>query len=150
MRNRVQRLALPLSVTVTAVVVAGCGAGGSDGGATGKSISMGITDKVTAVDPAAGYDVGSWIVFNNVFQSLLSFPKGASKPEPEAAESCKFTDEASKTFDCTLRGGLKFSNGEALTSEDVKFSFERTIKINDENGPAVLLDSIKTIDTPSP
>ncbi|MDX2650624.1 ABC transporter substrate-binding protein, partial [Streptomyces sp. PA03-1a] len=40
--------------------------------------------------------------------------------------------------------------GEALTSQDVKYSFERTIKINDENGPAVLLDAIKTIDTPSP
>ncbi|MDX3357856.1 ABC transporter substrate-binding protein [Streptomyces sp. ME01-24h] len=150
MRNRVQRLALPLSATVTAVVVAGCGTGGADGEATGKSVSMGITDKVTAVDPAAGYDVGSWIVFNNVFQSLLSFPKGATNPEPEAAKSCKFTDPASKTFDCTLRTGLKFSNGEALTSQDVKFSFERTIRINDENGPAVLLDSIKTIDTPSP
>ncbi|MEU1620824.1 ABC transporter substrate-binding protein, partial [Streptomyces sp. NPDC005722] len=101
MRNRVQRLALPLSVTVTAAVVAGCGAGGADGGATGKSLTMGITDKVTAVDPASGYDVGSWIVFSNVFQSLLSFPKGATTPEPEAAESCKFTDEGSKTFDCT-------------------------------------------------
>ncbi|MDX2701968.1 ABC transporter substrate-binding protein [Streptomyces sp. PA03-6a] len=150
MRNRVQRLALPLSATLTAVVVAGCGTGGSDGEASGKSVTMGITDKVTAVDPAAGYDVGSWIVFNNVFQSLLSFPRGATKPEPEAAESCKFTDAESKTFDCTLRQGLKFSNGEALTSQDVKYSFERTIKINDENGPAVLLDAIKTIDTPSP
>ncbi|MET9874593.1 ABC transporter substrate-binding protein, partial [Actinacidiphila glaucinigra] len=69
MRNRVQRLALPLSATVTAVVVAGCGTGGPGGGAGGKSVTMGITDKVTAVDPAAGYDVGSWIVFNNVFQS---------------------------------------------------------------------------------
>ncbi|MDX2854311.1 ABC transporter substrate-binding protein, partial [Streptomyces sp. PA03-3a] len=70
MRNRVQRLALPLSATMTAVVVAGCGTGGSDGEAGGDPLTMGITDKVTAVDPAAGYDVGSWIVFNNVFQSL--------------------------------------------------------------------------------
>ncbi|MEU4095241.1 ABC transporter substrate-binding protein [Streptomyces sp. NPDC026673] len=150
MRNRVQRLAIPLSATVTAVVVAGCGTGGPEGESGGDPLTMGITDKVTAVDPASGYDVGSWIVFNNVFQSLLSFPKGATKPEPEVAESCRFTDPQSRTFDCTLRQGLKFSNGEALTSEDVKFSFERTIKINDENGPAVLLDSIKTIETPTP
>src|SRR5262249_22934580 len=67
----------------------------------------------------------------------------------EAAQSCKFTDADSQTFDCSLRTDLKFSNGEPLTSQDVKFSFERTIKINDENGPAVLLDSIKSIDTPS-
>ncbi|MDX3075126.1 ABC transporter substrate-binding protein [Streptomyces sp. MI02-7b] len=147
MRKRVQLLALPLSAT--AILATGCGSGGGDGGGEGKSVTMGITDKVTAVDPASGYDVGSWIVFNNVFQSLMSFPKGATKPEPEAAENCAFTDTASRTFDCTLRPGLKFSNGDDLTSQDVKYSFERTIKINDENGPAVLLDSIKTIDTPS-
>ncbi|MFF3564259.1 ABC transporter substrate-binding protein [Streptomyces sp. NPDC002574] len=147
MRKRVQILALPLSAT--AILAAGCGSGGGDGGGGGKPVTMGITDKVTAVDPASGYDVGSWIVFNNVFQSLMSFPKGATKPEPEAAENCTFTDSASRTFDCTLRSGLKFSNGDDLTSQDVKYSFERTLKINDENGPAVLLDSIKTIDTPS-
>lgn len=150
MRNRVQHLALPLSATVTAIVVVGCGPGGGEGEGGGDPLTMGITDKVTAVDPAAGYDVGSWIVFSNVFQSLLSFPKGSTKPEPEVAKSCKFTDAGSKTFDCTLREGLTFSNGDALTSRDVKFSLERTIRINDENGPAVLLDSIRTIETPSP
>jgi peptide/nickel transport system substrate-binding protein len=148
-RNRVQRLALPLSVTLTAAVVAGCGSGSSAGNTSGEAITMGITDKVTSVDPAAGYDVGSWIVFNNVFQSLLSFPKGGTTPVPDAAKSCKFTDTSSKTYACTLRSGLKFSNGDSLTSEDVKFSFERTIKINDDNGPAsALLGSIKSVDTP--
>ncbi|MFD3456232.1 ABC transporter substrate-binding protein [Streptomyces sp. NPDC058691] len=149
MRNRVRRLALPLSATVTTILVAGCGTGDGDGGGTGKPLTMGITDKVTSVDPAAGYDVGSWIVFNNVFQSLLSFPKSATEPAPDAAKSCEFTDSNSRTFDCTLNPGLKFSNGDDLTSQDVKYSFERTLKINDENGPAVLLDSIKTIDTPA-
>lgn len=144
-----QRLALPLSATMTAALVVGCGSGTSNNGATGQPVTMGITDKVTSVDPASGYDVGSWIVFNNVFQSLLSFPSGSTKPEPDAAKNCKFLDGASRTYTCTLRDGLEFSNGDALTSEDVKFSFERTLKINDANGPAVLLDSIGSIDTPS-
>jgi peptide/nickel transport system substrate-binding protein len=128
-------------VTLSAVVVAGCGSG-SAGDSSGGAITMGITDKVTSVDPAAGYDVGSWIVFNNVFQSLLSFPKGGTTPEPDAAKTCTFTDDASRTYTCTLRSGLKFSNGDALTSEDVKYSF-------DDAGPAILLDSIKQIDAPS-
>jgi peptide/nickel transport system substrate-binding protein len=135
---------------MTAVVVAGCGSGASTGDSSGESITMGITDKISSVDPAAGYDVGSWIVFNNVFQSLLSFPDGATKPVPDAAKSCQFSGGNSKTYSCTLRSGLKFSNGDNLTSADVKYSFERTIKINDPNGPASsLLGSIKTIDTPS-
>ena len=103
---------------------------------------MGMSDDVLATDPASGYDPGSWLLFNNVFQSLLSFPKGGTDPEPEAAESCGFTDSDSKVYSCTLRDGLKFSNGDALTSEDVKFSFDRTMKINDAHGPAVMLPTI--------
>ncbi|MEU6341926.1 ABC transporter substrate-binding protein [Streptomyces sp. NPDC046977] len=110
---------------------------------------MGITDKFTSVDPAAGYDVASWIVFNNVFQSLLRFPKNSTTPEPDVAKSCKFTDSLSRTFECTVRQGLRFSNGDLLTAKDVAFSFERTLKINDVNGPAVLLESINRIEAPS-
>ena len=41
---------------------------------------MGMSDDVLATDPASGYDPGSWLLFNNVFQSLLSFPKGGIDP----------------------------------------------------------------------
>jgi peptide/nickel transport system substrate-binding protein len=142
--NRLHRLALPLSATLTAALVAGCGSGTAG---RGGSLTMGITDKVTSVDPASGYDVGSWIVFNNVFQSLISFPRGSTKPQPEAAKSCKFLGSGTRTYSCTLRPGLTFSNGDALTSEDVKYSFDRTLRINDPNGPAPLLSSIKNIRT---
>ncbi|MDK1473543.1 ABC transporter substrate-binding protein [Streptomyces sp. 549] len=131
-----------------AVLLSGCGA--SDNGSVGKDarISMGMTDKVFSTDPASGYDPGSWLVFNNVFQSLLSFPKGSTEPQPEAAEQCGFTDRKSRVFRCTLKNGLKFSNGNDLTAKDVKHSFDRTLKINDEDGPAVMLQSIDSVETP--
>lgn len=109
---------------------------------------VGMSDGILATDPAAGYDPGSWLLFSNVFQSLLSFPPGSSTPVPEAAEECHFSD-GSKTYTCTLRDGLKFSNGNSLTSEDVKYSFDRAIGINDPAGPAPLLSTISSITTPS-
>ena len=57
---------------------------------------MGMSDDVLATDPASGYDPGSWLLFNNVFQSLLSFPKGGSTPEPEAAKSCALRRTAAR------------------------------------------------------
>ncbi|MFF8912363.1 ABC transporter substrate-binding protein [Streptomyces sp. NPDC015032] len=108
---------------------------------------VGMSDGILATDPAAGYDPGSWLLFNNVFQSLLSFPPGSSIPVPEAAEECSFSDGGT-TYTCTLRGGLKFSNGNSLTSADVKYSFDRAIKINDPAGPAPLLSTISSIRTP--
>ncbi|MGW2846809.1 ABC transporter substrate-binding protein [Streptomyces sp. NPDC001108] len=108
---------------------------------------VGMSDDILSTDPAAGYDPGSWLLFNNVFQSLLSFPPGASTPVPEAADECGFSD-GSKTYTCTLRDGLKFSNGHSLTSTDVKYSFDRAIKINHPAGPAPLLSTIASISTP--
>ena len=64
---------------------------------------MGMSDKVLATDPASGYDPGSWLLFNNVFQSLLSFPNGGTEPEPDAARSCAFTRAQTKVYQCTLR-----------------------------------------------
>ncbi|MFV0130720.1 ABC transporter substrate-binding protein [Streptomyces sp. HMX112] len=141
-------LTAPLAAGLAAALLSGCGTEEGGSGDSGGSVLVGMSDKVLATDPAAGYDPGSWLLFNNVFQSLLSFPKGASTPQPEAAEKCGFDQGGSKVYRCTLREGLKFSNGNDLTSEDVKFSFERALKINDAAGPAPLLTSINKIETP--
>lgn len=148
MIRRNQWLAAPLGAATAAALLSGCGSTDGSNAGSGKGVVMGISDKVRSVDPAAGYDPGSWLLFNNVFQSLLSFPKGGTTPEPDAAQACGFEGSDSKLYKCTLRSGLKFSNGHALTAKDVKYSFERTLKINDDNGPAVLLSSIGGIDAP--
>jgi peptide/nickel transport system substrate-binding protein len=129
-------------------MLAGCGSDDAATAGTGQPVVMGMTDEVLATDPASGYDPASWLLFNNVFQSLLSFPRGGTAPEPEAAERCGFDDSDSKVFKCELRDGLKFTNGNTLTSKDVAFSFRRTLEIDDENGPAVMLTTIKDIETP--
>nr|WP_318153630.1 ABC transporter substrate-binding protein [Streptomyces chumphonensis] len=147
-RNRATWVALPASAALTAALLSGCGVGEGDSAGQGQQIVMGMTDDVLATDPASGYDPGSWLVFNNVFQSLLSFPKGGTQPQPEAAEKCEFQDGESKVFSCTLQDGLTFSNGNDLTSKDVKHSFDRTLRIDDADGPAVMLQSIDRIETP--
>ncbi|MFD5626836.1 ABC transporter substrate-binding protein [Streptomyces sp. NPDC127072] len=139
-----------LSVTTGLAIglLSGCGTQQGGTGSTGSSIVMGMSDDVLATDPASGYDPGSWLLFNNVFQSLLSFPKGGTEPQPEAAEECSFTGAGTTVYSCTLRSGLKFSNGDALTSEDVKFSFDRILKINDAAGPAIMFPMLDKVETP--
>ncbi|WP_175411588.1 ABC transporter substrate-binding protein [Streptomyces sp. TRM64462] len=141
-------LTAPLAAGLAAATLSGCGTDKDAGTGGAGTVVVGISDKVMATDPAAGYDPGSWLLFNNVFQSLLSFPKGATTPQPEAADKCEFDKGASTVYTCTLRDGLKFSNGNPLTSEDVKFSFERALKIDDPDGPGPLLSTIDTIETP--
>lgn len=146
MRN--QWLVMPLGAGLAAALLTGCGSDESDSADNGNAVVMGMSDDIQATDPASGYDPGSWLLFNNVFQSLLSFPKGGTEPQPEAAKECHFSDSATKVYTCTLRSGLKFSNGHALTSKDVKFSFDRMMRINDEAGPAIMFPMLDKVETP--
>ncbi|MFF7451316.1 MULTISPECIES: ABC transporter substrate-binding protein [unclassified Streptomyces] len=148
MNMRNQWPVLPLVAGLASGLLTGCGTENGDSGGTGSNVVMGMSDDVLATDPASGYDPGSWLLFNNVFQSLLSFPKGGTEPEPEAAESCKFSDTETKVYTCTLKDDLRFSNGDSLTSEDVKFSFDRMLKINDDAGPAIMFPMLDKVETP--
>ncbi|MER6733343.1 ABC transporter substrate-binding protein [Streptomyces puniciscabiei] len=148
MNMRNQWPVLPIVAGLASGLLTGCGSGSGDSGGTGSSVVMGMSDDVLATDPASGYDPGSWLLFDNVFQSLLSFPKGQTEPQPELARQCTFTDSRATVYQCTLKDGLKFSNGDPLTSKDVKFSFDRMLKINDPAGPAVMFPMLGSIDTP--
>ncbi|WP_338699731.1 ABC transporter substrate-binding protein [Streptomyces sp. Q6] len=114
--------------------------------AEGKTVTVGTTDAVTSLDPAGAYDAGSWALFSNVFQTLLTFDPGGTKPVPDAAESCRFTGGGLRTYRCTLRADLRFPSGRRMTGTDVKFSFDRVRKIDAKVGPASLFDTLGSID----
>ncbi|MDL2077475.1 ABC transporter substrate-binding protein [Streptomyces sp. GXMU-J15] len=139
---------LPIMAGLASGLLTGCGSESGDPASDGSAVVVGMSDDVLATDPASGYDPGSWLLFNNVFQSLMAFPKGGTDPEPDAAESCAFSDTQAKVYKCTLKDGLKFSNGDSLTSEDVKFSFDRMLKIDDADGPAVMFPMLDKVETP--
>jgi peptide/nickel transport system substrate-binding protein len=127
------------------VGIAGCGGGGSGGGGT---VIRGTTDQPVGIDPAGVYDLPSWDILVNVYQTLLTIPPGGNKPVPDAAQSCDFTNPT--TYKCTMKDGLKFSDGSPLTSADVKFSFDRNVAIADPEGASSLLANMKSIEAPDP
>jgi len=129
-----------------ALVLTGCAAGNNDdgGGASGGSVIVGTTDKVTFLDPAGSYDNGSFAVMNQVYPFLLNSVQGTSDVTPDIAESADFTSPTEYTV--VLKEGLKFANGNDLTSSDVKFSFDRQLAIADVNGPSSLLGNLASIE----
>ncbi|SMQ67945.1 ABC transporter substrate-binding protein [Agreia sp. VKM Ac-1783] len=145
--TRTTRLVASLAGTAAvALVLAGCAGGSNGGSAGGKAITIGTTDKVTVLDPAGSYDNGSFAVMNQVFPFLMNTPYGSPDVKPDIAESADFTGPTEYTV--KLKSGLKFANGNDLTSSDVKFSFDRQLKINDENGPASLLYNLDSVAAP--
>jgi peptide/nickel transport system substrate-binding protein len=118
--------------------------GGStpSGSAASGPITVGTTDKVTFLDPAGSYDNGSFLVMNQIYPFLLNSKPGSAEPQPDIAESASFTSPTEYTV--KLKSGLKWANGDTLDSADVKFSFDRQVKINDPNGPASLLGNLES------
>lgn len=132
---------LGLALSALAACGGDDGGGGDEGGSAGDAPwILGTTDKVTSLDPAGAYDLGSWTLMYNTYQTLLTIPAGENEPQGDAAESCEYSDP--QTFKCTLQEGLTFANGNELTSSDVKFSLERNINIADPNGASGLLGSL--------
>src|SRR5947209_7001716 len=151
MRQARKPAGIALVSAAALLALAACGGGSSGGGSTGggnsgqsnKTIVWGSTDKPVTFDPAGAYDLPSWNVVYNVYQNLLRVDPSTEKNVPDAAQSCDASTDF-KTWTCKLKPGLKFSNGDPLTAKDVKFSFDRIIKINDPSGPSSLLAKVKT------
>jgi peptide/nickel transport system substrate-binding protein len=121
----------------------GGGGGTSTSGAGGGTITYGTTDKVVTLDPAGSYDAGSFMVMNQIYPFLLNAKPGTADATPDIAESAEFSSPTEYTV--KLKSGLKFANGHALTSSDVKFSIDRVVKIADDNGPASLLGNLESV-----
>jgi ABC-type dipeptide transport system, periplasmic component len=137
------------ALAASALLLAGC-SGANNAGKTGSggTITIGTTDKITSIDPAGSYDNGSFAVMNQVYPFLMNSPYGSPEVQPDIATSASFTSPTQYTV--KLKSGLKFANGHKLTSSDVKFTFDRMLKINDPNGPASLLANLQSTAAPDP
>ncbi|WP_037571036.1 ABC transporter substrate-binding protein [Phaeacidiphilus oryzae] len=146
-----RRLAALGCAALLAPTLAACGSVQGGAAATGNGITMGSVRAFESLDPADAYDNGSWTVFYNIYQTLMTFQPGATTPTPDAATSCEFTDSGLTTYSCTLRSGLRFSNGDALDAAAVKYSFDRMLRLNPVNGsgfgPGPLVWNIASVAT---
>jgi peptide/nickel transport system substrate-binding protein len=136
---------------IVLVVVATIGAGtvrsafaGSDRIAAGTLID-GTTDTVVNIDPANEYDFGSFTLDLPLFEGLYGYPHGA-KLEPVLATGCE-ARAGNKVWTCSLRRNVKFADGSPMTSADVKWSFDRVIKIHGDQGIWALLSNLKSVKT---
>jgi peptide/nickel transport system substrate-binding protein len=105
------------------------------------------------LDPADAYDSASAEAIFSIYEGLITY-RGDDLDTfyPSLATSWDVSED-SKTWTFNLREGVKFSNGNDFTAEDVKYSFDRVLTMNSpESGVAWILqqsmdlNSTKVID----
>ena len=97
------------------------------------------------LDPALTWDAGGNIIFENVYETLVTFdgPR-ADKFIPWLAESWDVSpDGLAYTFH--LRKGITFQDGTPFNASAVKFSFDRAVLINHPDGPQFLIAPSETL-----
>lgn len=98
------------------------------------------------LDPHKQTAFSSFRMLELMYESLLSFDKDLNVI-PGLATDWKWAEDG-KTLTMTLRQNVKFHTGNPMTSDDVKFSFNRIL--DEKTGAAArsTFSSIQSIDTP--
>jgi peptide/nickel transport system substrate-binding protein len=92
------------------------------------SLVYGTTEKVSDMDPANAYDMHTWEIFQNIFGGLTAYKPGTTELEAGLAESWTANDKGDE-YTFVLRKDLKFSNGDVLDANTVKWTIDRNIAL---------------------
>lgn len=172
-----RRLLKALGVSVGATVLAGCSDGGDGtdtngtGGGTGTDTNGtggGGTDTPTATEledipkggtlqAAVGGDPQNLdphtttinvaqMVLDNVVQELFEVDENLDI-QPLLAEDYEVSNDGT-TYEITLKESVKFHNGDALTSADVKYTIERILNPDLGSPRAANFELVDSIETP--
>ena len=85
-------------------------------------LRVGETADLDTDNPFAVSGGSDWTVVTTQYDMLLKFSDGDLGPAPSLATGCDHSDDY-LTWTCTLRSGLRWSDGTPLTSKDVAFSY---------------------------
>ena len=96
-----------------------------------RTVVIGVTDKVTDLDPAKAYDFFTWEVLSNVMAGLVKYDPKTGDIVGDLATSWE-TQEDGKVWIFHLRKDAKFADGTPCTAKDVVRSINRVMKINSD------------------
>jgi ABC-type oligopeptide transport system substrate-binding subunit len=136
-RNPKSRVALilPSLLVLIAILVVACGNTGNNSSNSGSKMAsndkqvfhypIGPEDFAT-LDPALVQDTTASYAIQSIFTGLVQFKDDGTLVDQLAASHSVSADGLTYSF--TLKPGLKFSNGDPLTANDIAWSIDRVLK----------------------
>jgi len=95
---------------------------------------------IQSLDPHRGYDTSSNEIIQNIYDTLIMMDgPSTDKFIPAIAEKVPSGENGlirddGKTYVFPIKKGIKFHNGMELTPEDVEYSFERAMMVDQDGG----------------
>jgi len=127
-----------------ALAVSACGGGGGGSNSTTSAAPSGSTfptlkmvwGTTDYMDPGLSYRLESWQLFQDTYLGLVVKARKScqtddcTKIEPGLATTIGTVSNGAKTYEFTLRKGLKYSNGEPVKASDFKNTIIRDFKLS--------------------
>lgn len=115
------------------VALTACGGGSEETGETRVEdgirlgvIHIGNAAEPAALDPHITTGVGESYILQALFEGLVVKNPETLEPEPGVAESWDISEDG-RTYTFHIRANAKWSNGDPLTAEDFRWSWERAL-----------------------
>ncbi|MGH6656495.1 MAG: ABC transporter substrate-binding protein [Actinocrinis sp.] len=103
----------------------------------GGTLVLGGSQDLDSVDPVNQYYAYSWDFSRYYARTLVQYkvgdPKTVSTLVPGLAAAMPTASSDGLTWTVKIRSGLKFSNGEPITSQSVKYAIERSYAVDSVN-----------------
>jgi peptide/nickel transport system substrate-binding protein len=121
--------------------------------ATGGTLRV-VAGDIDSLDPQRSYLPGVWNLMRLYTRTLVTY---SSKPGhtgdlvPDLATTMGSTPDGGRTWTFTLRQGVQFSTGRAITAQDVKYGIERSFASDVVvGGPTYVVDLLDDPKNPYP
>lgn len=142
-------MAAVMSIAVVASLTA-CAGGNkqvsTEAKKTGGTVRMSISSEPDNLNPWLSAASDTDAMMSNVFEGLMGYNQKGQTVNRLAEKASVSGDGLKYTF--TLRKGVKFHNGKTLTSEDVKYSYEKLAGLSGEKPLSSKFTNVAKVDTP--
>ena len=114
------------------------------------TFTVGLTNEVDSFNPFLGIEGESYEMWALMYDYLTGYSMKDMSPTPALAESWETSDDG-LTWTFHMRDGVKWSDGEPLTAEDVAYTYGRVL----DGGPEAAtwssyLKGVTKVDAPDP
>ena len=119
--------------------------GGETSNAGSNTVVVAMGSGFSTLDPGYIYEKYPPVIVNACYETLFKFYDNEGVAEPCLADTYEFSEDA-MTLTVTLKDGITFASGNAMTSEDVMFSINRCKNL--QGNPAFICDTIESMEAP--
>lgn len=129
-------LAVSGSMAAIAIGLGGCS---DSGGKQGGTLKVSFSAAPDYLDPQLSYTTEGWSSMYNTYLPLLTYAHAEGEEGgtvvPALAEDLPRISNGGKTYELTLRKGLKYSDGQPVKASDFKSTVERLFEVESPGSP---------------